>query len=62
MIHPAYNKSEIARRYYEKATGEKLTNQEAINRLRKLRNVDKVLLRKVFDDVNSEAKKELKAS
>lgn len=62
MIHKAFNKSEIARRYYEKATGEKLNNQEAVNRLRKLKNIDRKLLREVFNDVLNEQKQELKAS
>jgi hypothetical protein len=60
MIHPAFIKSEIALRYYKKATGEALTRQAAVNRWRKLRNVDKKILRRVIDDIYLEQEKELR--
>lgn len=59
MIHEAYNKSEIVRRYFEKQ-GEKLTKQEAANRWRMIRNVDLKILKEVFDDIHKEQKKLLK--
>lgn len=55
-IHPAFNKSEIARRYYKKATGEALTNQEAVNRWRNIRNPDKKILAQVVEEVTQEQK------
>lgn len=59
MIHPAYNTSEIARRYYLKSTGELLTRQEAANRWRKT-NVDKKILREILKEIALEADKEIK--
>lgn len=59
MIHEAYNKSEIVRRYFE-LKGEKLTKQEAANRWRMIRNVDLDVLEKVFSQINKEQKKLLK--
>lgn len=59
MIHPAYNKSEIARRYYEKTTGEALTRQEAANRWRKTKP-DKKILREVMKEIAGEADQEIK--
>lgn len=61
MIHPAFYKSEIARRYYEKK-GETLTAQQATNRWRMTRNFDKKLLRQVFDEIYREQREALKAS
>jgi hypothetical protein len=49
MILPAYNKSEIARLYFLKK-GEKLTRQNAANRMRMI-TPDPVILNEVFDDV-----------
>lgn len=60
MIHSAYVKSEIARRYYAKATGEALTRQEAVNRWRKLRNPDKKILQKVIKEIAKEADEEIR--
>lgn len=53
MIHPAFNKSEIARRYFE-IKGYKLSKQEAANRWRMLRNPDKSIIKKVIDRVYKE--------
>lgn len=60
MIHEAFSKSEIAKRYYALKTGEKLTNKEAANRWRMLRNPDMDALQKVIDGVIKEQKKLLK--
>lgn len=60
IIHEAYSKSEIARRYYKEYTGEELTNQEAANRWRMLRNPDVKILKKVNDQIHKEQKKMLK--
>lgn len=57
MIHEAYSKSEIAKRYYKEATGEDLTNQEAVNRWRMLRNPDVKILKKVNDQIHKEQNK-----
>jgi hypothetical protein len=59
MIHEAYNKSEIARRYFE-LKGETLTRQEANNRWKMVRNPDAEILKKVFDKVYKEQKTQLK--
>lgn len=61
MIHSAFIKSEIARRYYA-AAGEELSRQEAANRWRMLRNPNRKLLQKVIDEVTREQKKEIKLS
>lgn len=55
MILKAYNKSEIARLYFEKK-GENLTKQEAANHWRMIRNVDTKVLKQVFKDVFKEQK------
>jgi hypothetical protein len=60
MIHEAYSKSVIARFYYKELTGEKLSNQEAVNRWRMIRNPDKDILKKVFSDIYKEQKSKLK--
>lgn len=60
MIHEAFSKSEIAKRYYALKTGEKLTNQEAANRWRMLKNPDPLILTKVFNAVNKEQARLLK--
>lgn len=57
MILPAYNKSEIARLYFEKK-GENLTKQEAANRWRMIQPDKKILL-EVFKEVYQEQKKAL---
>lgn len=59
MINEAYNKSEIARRYF-KLKGEELTRQEANNRWKMVRNPDKDILKKVFSEVYKEQKSKLK--
>lgn len=57
MIHEAYKISVVARRYYREATGEQLTNQEAVNRWRMLRNPDMKILKMVNDMIHKEQKK-----
>jgi hypothetical protein len=59
MIHEAYNKSEIARRYF-KLKGETLTRQEANNRWKMVRSPDKEILKKVFSEIHKEQKSKLK--
>lgn len=56
MILKAYKKSEIARLYYNEL-GEKITNQDAVNRWRMLRNPDKKVLEKIFTSIYKEQKK-----
>lgn len=46
--------------YYKELTGEDITNQEAVNRWRMLRNPDKDILKKVFSEVYKEQKSKLK--
>lgn len=50
MIHEAYSKSYIARRYFA-LKGEKLTNTEAYNRWKMTRKPDKIILSKVFAQI-----------
>jgi hypothetical protein len=59
MISKAYNKSEIARRYFE-LKGETLTRQEANNRWKMIRSPDLLALKKVFDTIHKEQKGMLK--
>jgi hypothetical protein len=59
MIHEAYSTSYIAKRYYEKATGESLDKKDAYNRWRMLRHPDKTILKKVIDEIYKEQKKDL---
>lgn len=61
MIHEAFSKSEIAKRYYALKTGEKLANKEAFNRWRMLRNPDMDVLKKVIEEVVKEQKKLMKS-
>lgn len=56
MIHPAFVTSEIAKRYYQKATGEELTRKDAFNRWRMLRKPDITILQKVIDEIHKEQK------
>lgn len=49
MILKAYNKSEIARMYFQKK-GEKLTKQVAANRWRMIQP-DKKILKEVFSEI-----------
>jgi hypothetical protein len=55
MIHPAYNRSEIARRYFEEK-GETLSKDDAYNRFRMIRLFDKKILKKIFSDIQKEQK------
>lgn len=55
MIHKAFNKSEIARRYFE-LKGEKLSNSEAANRFRSVRNPDVNLIARIVAEVYAEQK------
>lgn len=55
MIHEAYTKAEIARRYYEKR-GIKLEKEPARKRFLLDKNIDRKLLREVFSDINKEQK------
>lgn len=59
MIHSAYKKSEIARRYYALATGEAITLQEASNRWRMLRHPDKDIIKKVLKTIEREQRETL---
>ena len=54
MIHPAFYKSEIARRYYLAKTGEDLPLKVAMNRWRMTTNIDKKILSKVINRVLKE--------
>lgn len=62
MIHSAFIKSEIAKRYYKLATGEDISRDDAFNRWRMLRHPDKKILRQVIKEVAKEADQEIKAS
>lgn len=55
MIHEAYTKAEIARRYYEKR-GITLEKEPARKRFLLDKNIDRKLLREVFSDINKEQK------
>jgi hypothetical protein len=59
MIIEAYKKSVVAKLYYQEL-GEKISNQEAVNRWRMLRNPDKEILKKVFSEIHKEQKSKLK--
>jgi hypothetical protein len=54
MIHNAYDKSEVARRYYLLKTGEEIDKATAFNRWRMLRAPDL----KILDEVRKQLTKE----
>jgi hypothetical protein len=61
MIHEAFNKSEIALRYYTLKRPYRIyTKQEAIKQLNQDTKVDRKLLRSVFEGVYKEQKEMLK--
>ena len=56
MIHNAYDKSEVARRYYLLKTGEDISKATAFNRWRMLRVPDKKVLKEVLEQIAKEQK------
>lgn len=60
MIHEAFNKSEVVKRYYLLKTGEEIDGQTAVNRWRMLRQPDKKVLNKVIADIAKEQKNIIK--
>ncbi len=59
MIHTAYNKSEIAKRYYL-AMGRNYDNQAAIKQWSQDRKLNLKVLKEVFETIYTEQKQSLK--
>lgn len=59
MIHPAFTKAEIAKRYYAKR-GIVLENEPARKRMLLDKNIDKGILRTIFSEILKEQREILK--
>lgn len=59
MIHKAFNKAEIAERYYKKL-GKFSTRAQAVKNFNLLRHPDKGVLLAIFKEVMAEQKQNLK--
>jgi hypothetical protein len=63
MIYSAYKKTEIAFRYYLKKWPERdYSKDEARKQFAQDMNIDRKLLKTVYDEVNRDAKQELKTN
>lgn len=60
MIHEAFTKSEVAKRYFD-LMGQNISRDQARKNFHQDKKIDRVVLKKVIDEIYKEQLKKLKA-